>query len=199
MAENTESVETVTVTVTEEKNQPEEGSMTDKATQVNFLTRLSTIITFILSLPILGSIIWLLYMRGYDCEVILRLTKLQIGIVIGLICTFVVSNFVVFFQSRFPMPGLIVVMVPLIVMFTMGLALIGVYNMESRTILGSPMWLKLKVHNYNNWNNIKSCIYDTGICNDLVSRSLMLKPYDFSIRRLSYIEVKLFTLYEYSL
>ena len=30
------------------------------------------------------------------------------------------------------------------------------------------MWLKLKVHNNDNQNNIKMCIYDTGACNDLV-------------------------------
>ncbi|GLT73452.1 hypothetical protein SLA2020_453110 [Shorea laevis] len=60
--------------------------------------------------------------------------------------------------------------------------------MESRTIPGSPMWLKLKVHNQNNWNNIRACIYDTGACTELVSRSSMLKSYDFSIKRLSPIE-----------
>jgi len=87
------------------------------------------------------------------------------------------------------MPGLVVVMAPLIVMLTIGLALTGAYKMESRTIPGSPMWLKLKVRNQNNWHNIRSCIYDTGACTDLVSRSFMLKSYDFSIKRLSPIEV----------
>lgn len=30
------------------------------------------------------------------------------------------------------------------------------------------MWLKLKVHNNDNQNNIKTCIYDTRACDDLV-------------------------------
>jgi hypothetical protein len=206
MAQNTDLVEAVTVTVTEKENQPKGGgSMTitemenqpkggfstrEKATiQVKLLIRVLTILTFILSLPVLGSVIWLLYMRGYDCEILLRLPKLQMGIGIGLLFIFLVSNSVAFLQSRFPMPGLVVVMAPLIVMLTIGLALTGAYKMESRTIPGSPMWLKLKVRNQNNWHNIRSCIYDTGACTDLVSRSFMLKSYDFSIKRLSPIEV----------
>ncbi|KAL0013425.1 hypothetical protein SO802_000494 [Lithocarpus litseifolius] len=176
------------MTVTEEENQPKGGSMTDKATKAKLLKRLLTILTFILSLPIFASVIWLLYMGDYDCEVVLRLPKLKLGIGIGLIVTFLVSNIVVFFQSRFSMLGLLVVMVPLTVMFTAGLALIGAYNMESRNIPGSPMWLKLKVHDNDNWNYIKACIYDTGACNDLVSRSLTLKSYDFNSKRVSPIE-----------
>lgn len=208
MAENADVVEAVTVTVTEKENQPKGGSMTitekedqgkggismrEKAIiQVKLLTRVLSIVTFILSLPVLGSVIWLLYMRGYDCEILLRLPKLQMGIGIGLLFIFLVSNSVAFLQSRFPMAGLVIVMAPLIVMLTMGLALTGAYKMESRTIPGSPMWLKLKVHNQNNWNNIRACIYDTGACTELVSRSSMLKSYDFSIKRLSPIEVIFF-------
>jgi hypothetical protein len=195
-------VEAVTVTVTDQKeNQPkadpmniitekENQSMREKAIiQVKFLTRVFTILTFILSLPVLGSVIWLLYMRGCDCEILLRLPKLQMGIGISLLFVFLVSNSVAFLASRFPMPGLVLVMAPLIVMLTMGLALTGAYKMESRTVPGSPMWLKLKVHNHNNWNNIRSCVYDSGACSDLVSRSFMLKSYDFSTKRLSHIEV----------
>ena len=194
LEDNYNPVEVMAVTVTEENNQPKGGSMTDKATKAKLLKRLLTILTYILSLPIFASVIWLLYMGDYDCEVVLRLPKLQLGIGIGLIVTFLVSNIVVFFQSRFSMLGLLVVMVPLTVMFTVGLALIGAYNMESRNIPGSPMWLKLKVHDNDNWYYIKQCIDDTGACNDLVSRSLTLKSYDFNSKRLSPIEVMLFTL-----
>ena len=73
--------------------------MIRKATQAKLLKRLSTILTFILSLPILAPVIWLLYMRDYDCEIVLRLPKLQVSIGIGLIITFLVSNNVVFLQS----------------------------------------------------------------------------------------------------
>ncbi|KAK7847610.1 tetraspanin-15 [Quercus suber] len=49
--------------------------MTGKATQAKLWKRLSTIPTLILSLPILASVIWLLYMRDYDCEIVLRLPQ----------------------------------------------------------------------------------------------------------------------------
>ncbi|KAF8389298.1 hypothetical protein HHK36_025991 [Tetracentron sinense] len=159
-----------------------------KATQAkNFLAPL-TIFSFILSLPVLALVIWLLYMKDYDCEILLRLPRLRIGIGIWMIFVFLISNAVVFCRSRFPMPGLVAVMVPLLVMLIMGLALVGVSRTESRAIPASPMWLKLKIHDNNNWNNIKSCIYDTHICDDLVSRTSSLKSYDFSLKKLSSIE-----------
>lgn len=191
MAENGDLAGAVTVTVTEKENQPEKASTMekDKPTRAKVLRRLFTLLTFVLSLPVLGSIIWLFYMKDYDCERLLRLPKLQLGIGLVLIFIFLVSNVVVFFQSRFPMPGLLVVMAPLIVKLIMGLALVGAYDMESVTIPGSPMWLKFKVDNFDDWNNIKSCIYDTGACDDLVSRTVMLKSFDFSMKQLSSVEV----------
>ncbi|CAK9171370.1 unnamed protein product [Ilex paraguariensis] len=194
MAENPGPIETVSVTVTEEQciskeENPEPAMARAKAIPMNHIILPLTILSLLLSLPVLSSVVWLLYNRQYDCEDLLRLPKLQVGIVIGLIFLFVVSNVVVYLRSRFPVPGLLLVMLPLTVMLTVGLALVGAYKMESGTIQGSPMWLKMKVlDNNNNWNNIKSCIYDTRTCEDLISRSYTVKAYDFTRSKLSSIE-----------
>ncbi|PWA64807.1 Tetraspanin/Peripherin [Artemisia annua] len=145
-------------------------------------------ISFLLSFPILFCIVWLLYVRHGNCEHLLPLPKLQNGVVVGLIFLFVISNGVVFLRSRFLMLGLIVVMVPLIVILTIGSALIGAYPLESRFIPGSPGWLKMVVNNDNNWNPIQSCIYNTRTCQDLAVQSSMIKSYDFPMKHLSPIE-----------
>ncbi|KAI3803114.1 hypothetical protein L1987_31263 [Smallanthus sonchifolius] len=146
---------------------------------------LLTTITFLLSFPIIFCVVWLLYMPQGICEHVLALPKLQIGVVVGLIALFVVSNVVVFLKSRFLMLGFIIVMVPLIVILTIGLALIGAYKIETQMILGTPAWLKTMVYNDNNWKTIESCIYGTRTCQDLAVQSL---SYDFSRSHLSPIE-----------
>lgn len=95
-----------------------------------------------------------------------------------------------FLRSRCPVLGLLIVMVPLLLVFIIGLALVGAYKMESRSVAASPKWLRLKVFDEAHWQDIKTCIYDTGACDDLVSRTLMLKSYDFSLKKLSSVEVK---------
>ncbi|KAL5773024.1 hypothetical protein ACOSP7_012641 [Xanthoceras sorbifolium] len=157
-------------------------------TKAKNLAGLLSIVCFILSLPVLASVIWLLYMRDYDCESLLRLPRLQMGIGIALIFVFFISNAALFLRSRFPMPGVIVVMVPLLLMLTVGLALVGAYDMESRKIPASPRWFRLKIQNNNNWDNIKSCIYDVGACDDLQSRMFTMKSYDFITSKLTPIE-----------
>lgn len=160
-----------------------------KSTKMNRIIFPITLISFLLSLPILFIIVWLLYVRSYNCEDLIKLPKLQLGITVGLVFVFLISNLVVYLRARFPIPGLLIAMLPLIVMLTVGLALIGAFKMESTSIPGSPLWIKMKVINNNNWNNIKSCIYDTRTCDDLVSRSYALKSYDFTTSKLSPIEV----------
>ncbi|KAK3221741.1 hypothetical protein Dsin_008766 [Dipteronia sinensis] len=185
-------------TTTTNNNNPENPPMADTKpdpapapppnTKAKNLAGLLTIVCFILSFPVIASVIWLFYMRDFDCEGLLRLPRLQTGIGIALIFIFIISNAALFLRSRFPMPGVIVVMVPLILMLTAGLALVGAYDMESRKIPASPRWFRLKIDNNNNWNNIKSCIYDTGACDDLQSRFFTLKSYDFSTSKLTSIE-----------
>lgn len=201
MAENTNpnpspnpipTEEAVAVTVQEETTKPkevEERKMEDKPTKVRKYAGLLSIITFILSLVILASVIWLLYMRDYDCEKILRLPNLQIGLAIFMIFVFLISNLVVFLGSRFPVPGFFIVMVPLIVILTMGLALVGADKMESRRIMATPAWFREKVLDDGHWRDIKSCIYNRGLCEDLASRSMNLKAYDFSMEKLTSVEV----------
>lgn len=168
---------------------PRSTLMAVKPKQMKIVIGSMAIFTFLLSLPILASVVWLLYMRDYDCEELLRLPKLQIGIGVALIFVFLVSNAVVFLRPRMPVMGFLAAMVVLIVMFTAGLALLGAYSMESRKVLGSPTWLKAKVYDDRKWNSIKSCIYDTGVCKNLVEKTLTVKSYDLSVKKLSPIEV----------
>ncbi|KAK0571102.1 hypothetical protein LWI29_011169 [Acer saccharum] len=191
----TETDQQKTTTNNNPENPPMADTKPDPApapppnTKAKNLAGLLTIVCFILSFPVIASVIWLFYMRDFDCEGLLRLPHLQTGIGIALIFVFIISNAALFLRSRFPMPGVIVVMVPLILMLTAGLALVGAYDMESRKIPASPRWFRLKIDNNNNWNNIKSCIYDTGACDDLQSRFFTLKSYDFSTSKLTSIEV----------
>lgn len=212
MAENTNPPEAVSVTVAEasitpkqapkpekeKENQKMSGALILGAKPITLILRIKfllTFIAFILSLPILASIIWLLYVGEYDCEYLLQLRKLQYGIVIGLIITFILSSLALFFimRSRFPMPGIFLLMIPFILMLIVGLALaggMGAYKMESQSIPASPQWLKTKILLDNNsWNAIKSCIYDKKACQSLASRSYMMKSYDFTSSKLSPIEV----------
>ncbi|KAG6772208.1 hypothetical protein POTOM_023607 [Populus tomentosa] len=185
MAENTNPTEALAMTIAEEttKTKKEVAGNTksdEKVNQVKNYASIVSIITFVLSVLILASAIWLLYMKDYDCEELLWLPRLQIGIGIGLIFVSLISNIAVFLRSRFPVPGFFLVMVPLIVMLTMGLALVGANKLESRRLMATPKWFREKVRHNDNWENIKSCIYNTGTCDDLVSRSLNLKAFDFS-------------------
>ncbi|KAG6589743.1 Tetraspanin-15, partial [Cucurbita argyrosperma subsp. sororia] len=156
--------------------------------EINNLDKALATMTLIFSIPILGFIVWIFYVRYSDCESILKLPSFQVEIGIALIFLFLISNGVVFLRSRHPVLGLLIVMVPLLLIFIIGLALVGAYKMESRSVAASPKWLRLKVFDEAHWQDIKSCIYDTGACDDLVSRTLMLKSYDFSLKKLTSIE-----------
>ena len=157
--------------------------------EINNLEKAIATMTLILSIPVLGFIVWIFYVRESECESILKLPSFQIGIGVGLIFLFLISNAVVFLRSRYPVLGLLIVMVPLLLTFIIGLALVGAYKMESRSVAASPKWLRLKVFDQAHSQDIKTCIYDSGACDDLVSRTLMLKSYDFSLKKLSFIEV----------
>lgn len=193
MAENTNPIDPLAMTIAEETTKTNkhvaENPKSERVNRVKNYAGLLSIITFVLSVLILASAIWLLYMKDYDCEKLLRLPRLQIGIGIGLIFVSLISSIAVLLRSRFPVPGFFLVMVPLIVMLTMGLALVGANKLESRRLMATPNWFREKVRHNENWENIKSCIYSTGTCDDLVSRSLNLKAFDFSIKKLSSIEV----------
>ncbi|KAG8367657.1 hypothetical protein BUALT_Bualt16G0095800 [Buddleja alternifolia] len=198
--DNDNSTETVVVTVEEEKkfitNEPDsepepkpQRKMRLKSIKVRHTMLPLALVTFLLSIPFLFQAIWLLYVQQYDCEGLLKtLPKLQLGIVIGLIVVFLVSNGVVYSRARFLAPGLIIVTILLVLMFIVGLTLRGSFNTDNRQIPGSPRWLRMKVHGDYNWNNIKSCLFYTRTCRDLVSRSYNLKPYDYATGTLSPIE-----------
>ncbi|XWS73159.1 hypothetical protein CRYUN_Cryun02cG0101700 [Craigia yunnanensis] len=190
---NANPAQTVAVAVIEENKlrQAEETKknvITGKFFQVKHISGLLSVVSFLFSLPILASVTWLLYMKSYDCEWLFKLPRLQIGISIGLISVFLICNGALFFRTRLPMVGIIVVMVPLIVMFTIGLALIGANNMENRRIPATPLWFKKKIHDDSLWNNIRECIYDTGVCQDLATTTMEFKSYDFSMKKFSLIE-----------
>ena len=198
MAENANPTTKTTQDVTENPTIPNPAANkkhNPKPTSVERIMFPLTILSFLLSFPILFCIVWLLYVRECNCEHLLQLSKLQHWVVFGLILLFAISNSVVLLRSRFLMLGLIIVMVPLIVLLTIGLALVGAYTIESsRMIPGSPSWLKMMVNNDNKWNHIETCIYNTRTCQDLAVQSFMFKSYDFPTSKLSAIEVLVFLL-----
>ncbi|XP_022867364.1 tetraspanin-15-like, partial [Olea europaea var. sylvestris] len=147
------------------------------------------LLTFLLSIPILFLGIWLLYIQQYDCEGLLKnLPRVQIGVGIGMLIIFFLSNAVIYTRAKFPVPGLVVIVVLMILTLVVGLGILGEFKMESRRIVASPKWLELKVHDNDKWNDIKSCIYDTRTCNDLIFRSYMLDTNGISTSNLSPVE-----------
>ncbi|XP_010443489.1 PREDICTED: tetraspanin-15-like [Camelina sativa] len=172
------ATETTTTTTTEPeaKSSDQMESQTDNKPPVGTLVTLVNILaagvlpifTFVLSLTLLGYAVWLLYMRSYDCEDILGLPRVQTLASVGLLAVFVVSNAALFLRRKFPMPALVVMVVILLLMLFIGLAYAGVNEMQSRRFSATRTWFNLKVMDDVNWNNIKSCVYDKGACNDLI-------------------------------
>ncbi|XP_022732503.1 tetraspanin-15-like [Durio zibethinus] len=191
---NANPPEAVAVAVIEEKKlkqaeDTKKNIIPRKIFQVKQISGILSVASFVFSLPVLASVIWLLYIKSYDCEWLFKLPRLQIGISIGLICVFLICNgALIFLRTRLPMVGIIVVIVPLTVMLTVGLALLGANNTENRRIPATPLWFKMKIHDNSLWSNIKDCIYDTGLCQDLATTSMELKSYDFNMKKLSLIE-----------
>ncbi|GMI88637.1 tetraspanin15 [Hibiscus trionum] len=159
-----------------------------KLLRVKHVTGILSLASFVFSIPILASVTWLLYMKSYDCEWLFKLPRLQIGISIGLIFVFLICNGALFLRSRLPMVGIIAVMVPLTLMFTVGLALLGANSLESRKIPATPLWFRMKADDDGLWNNIKGCIYDVHVCQDLAASSKPVKSYDFDKKKLSSVE-----------
>ncbi|KAJ4833124.1 hypothetical protein Tsubulata_006230 [Turnera subulata] len=172
----------------EEAAAPPPKATRGKKVKVKSITGLLSLVTMVLSLPVLASAIWLLYMKDYDCEKLLRLPRLQLEIGIGMILLFLISNGAVMLRTRFPIPAFFIVMPALLVLLVMGLALVGAYKMENRRLMATPSWFRERVRNDDNWENIKSCIYSTETCDDLASRTAHLRSYDFTLKKLSFIE-----------
>ncbi|GLU10326.1 hypothetical protein SLE2022_271410 [Rubroshorea leprosula] len=144
--------------------------------------------TFTLSLPVLAWAMCLLYMKHYECEDLLRLPRLQVGIGIGLVFIFLISNAALLLRSRLPMVGVMLVMVPLLMMFTIGLTFVGAYKMESKRITASPMWFKSKVYNNNKWSEIKSYIHKSETCEEMAITSMALSSYVLNMQNLTPIQ-----------
>lgn len=163
-----------------------------KNLKVKHVTGILSLVSFVFSLPILASVTWLLYMKSYDCEWLFKLPRLQVGISVGLILVFLICNGALVLRTRWPMVGIIVVTVPLTLMFTVGLALLGSNSLESRRVPATPLWFKMKVDDDGLWDNLKGCIYDVHVCQDFAASSMPLKPSDFTKKKLSYVEVYLY-------
>nr|WDA42953.1 tetraspanin-15 [Fagopyrum tataricum] len=70
-----------------------------------------------------------------------------------------------------------------------GLGLAGGFGFESgHKLPASPVWFKLKIDRLDTWSDIKHCIYDTRVCDYLITRSLTLKSYEFTNSKLSPLE-----------
>ncbi|KAJ0965723.1 hypothetical protein J5N97_026861 [Dioscorea zingiberensis] len=146
-----------------------------------------SILAYLLSLPAIAAGIWLLYTRDYGCEDLLRMPRLRFAIGLGLLIVFLVSNATVSLR-RLIVPGFLLVVVALIVMFSVGLALVGNYKMENRGVPASPLWLRTRVGRGDVWINIKTCIFQSDICSDLSYRTMGLSSVDFSMKKFSPIE-----------
>ncbi|CAH2069593.1 unnamed protein product [Thlaspi arvense] len=176
---------TTTTTEPEAKSSDKMESQNDKppvgtlVAIVNvFAAGILSIFTFVLSLTLLGYAVWLLFMRSYDCEEILGLPRVQTLASVGLLAVFVVSNAALFLRRKFPMPALVVMVVILLLTLFIGLEYAGVNEMQNRRFPATKTWFRLKVMDDVNWNNIKSCVYDKGSCNELVYESPTDKPYN---------------------
>ncbi|KAE8691336.1 Cytochrome c oxidase subunit 6b [Hibiscus syriacus] len=159
-----------------------------KLLRVKHVTGILSLAAFVFSIPILASVTWLLYMKSYYCESLIKLPHLQIAISIGMIFVFLICNGALFLRIRLPMVGIIVVMVPLTLMFTVGLALLGANSFESRKIPATPLWFKMKADDDGLWNNIKGCIYNVHVCQDLAASSMHVKSHGFDKKKLSSVE-----------
>lgn len=149
-----------------------------------------TMLSYLASLPVIAAAGWLMYMRNYDCEDILRMPGLRVGIGVSMIVLFLISNLVVFYGDRCLIAGFVLVMVPLVIMLTLGLAISGAYKAESQALPASPLWIRRRVANNHNWLKIKKCICDESrTCSNLAYKTAGFNLYDFRTKKLSLIEV----------
>ncbi|RWW60517.1 hypothetical protein BHE74_00032479 [Ensete ventricosum] len=147
------------------------------------------LLSYLLSLPVLGLGVWLLGTRDYNCEDLMQAPQIRTAIGVGLILVFTVSNAVVYLGPRILMPGHVILSVVLVVMLSAGVSLVGLYKAETRGLPGTPMWLRSRVMNAGTWVEIKNCLYDDRICLDIAYRSSQFNPGDFIIMKLSAVEV----------
>lgn len=164
--------------------------------KIKFMKDRVFMLAFLLSIPIIALIAWLSFTHaGYDCEYLLRMSKLYYGIISVLAVLLVLNGLALFMIMKPPlrMPALIIVMIPVIVVFILGLGLVGGFKMESRSMPGSPQRLKLNIYDTNHWSTIKSCLYDKSICQILAYRTSMIKSYDYTVKKLSPVQVYILT------
>lgn len=179
----------ITTSTASEKGSSEKPKNTMKA-----LEHILNMIAFLLSLPIIAIVVWLIFIPGYDCEYLLKMHKLYDGI-LAMLVVMGALNIVASFMMKKPplrMPALIISTIPAIVVLILGIGLVGGFNMESRSMPGSPQRLKLKVYNTDNWSRIKSCLYDKSICQVLASGTSMIKSYDYATKKLPPVQVCVF-------
>ncbi|RZR86953.1 hypothetical protein BHM03_00014248 [Ensete ventricosum] len=147
------------------------------------------IVAYLLTLPLLAFGIWLVSTHDYDCEDLLRAPNVRVAVGVGLLFVLLISNFVVYYGAKVLMPGHMVLSVVLVMMLTAGLSLVGLYKMEARGLPESPLWLRNRVLDADTWNDIKTCLYEDMICQDLTYRTIQMTSNDFSMMKLSSIEV----------
>ncbi|KAK1399870.1 Tetraspanin/Peripherin [Heracleum sosnowskyi] len=168
----------------------EKGSSDKPKNSMKPVEHILNLAAFLLSLPIIALVVWLIFMPGYDCEYLLKMHKIYAGI-IAMLVVLGVLNIVASFMMKKPplrMPALIIITIPAIVVLIVGIGLVGGFKMESRSMPGSPQRLKLKVYNIDNWSRIKSCLYDKSICQGLESGTSVIKSYDYPTKNESPVQ-----------
>ncbi|XP_020083471.1 tetraspanin-15 [Ananas comosus] len=154
------------------------------------ILRLLAVLASFVSLPALACGVWLLVTRDYDCEDLLVTSGMRVGVGVGLLGMFVVSNAAGYSTVRkgVALAGYAVLAVALVVALTMGLVLVGVYKMEARQVPASPGWFQTRLASTGNWNEVKSCLYNNRICSDLAYRTGGLSAHEFGKIKLSPVE-----------
>lgn len=167
--------------------------------QMKRILRFLAVLASFVSLPALACGVWLLVTRGYDCEDLLVPSAMRVGVGVGLLGVFAVSNAAGYATARkgAALAGYAVLAVALVVALTVGLVLVGVYKMEARRVPASPGWFQTRLAITGNWNEVKSCLYNDGICSDFAYRTGGLSAHDFGKIKLSPVEVYITTLYKY--
>ncbi|GLJ32091.1 hypothetical protein SUGI_0646130 [Cryptomeria japonica] len=164
----------------------------------NSLVGILNFLVFLLSIPILGSGIWLATRHGTDCERFLQGPVIIIGVFIMLIS---LAGFVgaCFRVSWLLWIYLFVTFLLIILLFCFTIFAFVVTNKGAGQLASDKgykeyrlgdysHWLQDRVQNGDNWRKIKSCIRDTKVCKSLSQDYVYNVATEFYLRNLSPIQ-----------
>eukprot|EP01018_Ginkgo_biloba_P011203 Gb_27470 [translate_table: standard] len=167
----------------------------------NSLVGILNFVVFLLSIPILGSGIWLATRHATDCEKFLQGPVIIIGVFIMLVS---LAGFIgaCFRVSWLLWIYLFVMFLLIILLFCFTIFAFVVTNKGAGKVasgrgykdyrLGDySNWLQKRVQNSDNWNKILSCIRDAKVCQSLGDGNVNDAAAVFYQRNLSPIQVQI--------